>query len=115
MIESSTIAALRRAKIKAKNGSLRSLARDLNISAAALSDLLDARHNHVGLAAENRVRVALGLPAIPPPIIIVRRAPPPPPPAWVAAAAAWLREREGQSASDTPHCYDSRGRLVRPA
>lgn len=51
-----------------RHGSLRKLAADLGFPtsfAGTLSDILRARDNHVSRETENRVRHALGLPALP--------------------------------------------------
>ena len=42
-------------------GGLRKAAKRLGVSAGALSDIVHGRGDHVGVAGENRVRVALGL------------------------------------------------------
>jgi len=56
-----TIEALR----ERRNGqSLRQLAAELGIAPGVLSDALNERHEHVSLRAENRLRVALGLPPV---------------------------------------------------
>ena len=48
-----------------KNGSMRKLARELDLPHSLVSDALTGRHNHIGRNAENRLRVALGLPPLP--------------------------------------------------
>ena len=45
-------------------GSLRRAARELDISAGTLSDIINGRADHVSLRTENKVRAALGLPAL---------------------------------------------------
>ena len=48
-----------------KNGSLAALAESLQESPGVLSDILNQRHDHVSLTAENRVRGKLGLRLLP--------------------------------------------------
>jgi len=63
MISPETVESL----LQARSGSLRETARKLKLPegmCGTLSDILRQRHDHVTRAAENRVRVALGLPPI---------------------------------------------------
>lgn len=50
-----------------KNGSVRQLARDLQLPHSLVADALAGRHEHIGRESEDRLRVALGLPTMPPP------------------------------------------------
>ena len=50
--------------------SLRKLAQVLQVPHSVLADILANRHGHVSLAAENRVRVALGLAPLSAPVLI---------------------------------------------
>lgn len=45
-------------------GGLRKAAAHLKVSAGTLSDIVNSRHEHVSLRAENNVRAALGLPTL---------------------------------------------------
>jgi hypothetical protein len=45
-------------------GGLRKAAAHLKVSAGTLSDIVNSRHEHVSLRAENNVRAALGLSAL---------------------------------------------------
>ena len=50
--------------------SLREAAKVLQVPHSVLADILGNRHGHVSLQAENRVRVALGLPPLSAPVLI---------------------------------------------
>lgn len=67
-MKESTIAAVQQER--KKYATLTAMAKALSESPGVLTDIFHARHTHVSVAAENRVRRALGLPELPTPVLV---------------------------------------------